>query len=121
MTGLYFYDERVGEYRRRAEALAARGIGDHRPQPASIWSAANCSVEKLGRGFAWLDTGTPDSCSKRGNSSRDGEAQGFRVACPEEIAYRQRLDRPRAIDTRGNLFAKNGYGRYLLRVAEGKA
>ena len=60
VTGLYFYDDRVVDIAAEPEALAARRAGDHRRQPG-LSRRGELAVELIGRGFAWLDTGTPDS------------------------------------------------------------
>ncbi len=72
----------------------------------------------MGRGFAWLDTGTPESLLQAGEFVRTLEGrQGLRIACPEEIACRQELDQPRRTHAPRRELAKGDYGRYLLRVA----
>jgi glucose-1-phosphate thymidylyltransferase len=74
-------------------------------------------VEIMGRGYAWLDTGTHDSLLEAGQFIATLEKrQGLKVACPEEIAWRKRLDRRRAAGGAGAAHAKNGYGQYLMQV-----
>jgi glucose-1-phosphate thymidylyltransferase len=76
-------------------------------------------VEKLGRGYAWLDTGTPDSLCEASDFVRALEKrQGFRVACPEEIAYRKGfIGREQLLELAGEL-GSSTYGYYLHSVAE---
>ena len=77
-------------------------------------------VEQMGRGYAWLDTGTPDSLVEASEFVRALEKrQGFRIACPEEIAYNAGwIDREDLVRL-GKKLAKSTYGQYLLRVADG--
>ena len=113
--GLYFYDEQVasiaqGSSRRRAASWRSP------TSTASIWSAGELEVEKLGRGFAWLDTGTPDSLLEAAEFVRALEKrQGFKVACPEEIAYRAGwISHPQLLALAE--FYKGDYGNYLRRI-----
>ena len=74
-------------------------------------------VERMGRGFAWLDTGTHGSLLDAGNFVRTLQArQGLQVGCPDEIAYRAGWISADALETRARVFAKNDYGRYLMTV-----
>jgi glucose-1-phosphate thymidylyltransferase len=75
-------------------------------------------VELMGRGYAWLDTGTPDSLIEASEFVRALEKrQGFKIACPEEIAYAAGwIDRGQLVEL-GNMLSKGGYGQYLLSVA----
>ncbi|MDZ4392356.1 MAG: glucose-1-phosphate thymidylyltransferase, partial [Cypionkella sp.] len=75
------------------------------------------TVEKMGRGFAWLDTGTHGSLLDAGNFVRTLQArQGLQVGCPDEIAYRAGWIDKAALLERANIFKKNDYGRYLLSI-----
>ena len=88
VTGLYFYDNEVARLRGQPAPVAARRARDHRRQPGLPASAA-LRVERLGRGNAWLDTGTHESLLQASSSSqRSRSRQGLKIACLEEIAYR---------------------------------
>ena len=77
-------------------------------------------VELLGRGHAWLDTGTHDSLIQAGEFVRTVEArQGLKVGCPEEIAYRMGFIDRAAVHALGVALAKTGYGQYLIEIADG--
>jgi glucose-1-phosphate thymidylyltransferase len=118
VTGLYFYDNRVLEV---AAALrpSARGeleITDVNRQYLA-WGAL--SVEILGRGMAWLDTGTHEATLQASTFIQAiEERQGLKVACPEEVAYRMGFIGADAVRRAGELMAKNDYGQYLLRLLE---
>ena len=76
------------------------------------------SVECMGRGFAWLDTGTPDSLLEAAEFVRTLESrQDLRIACPEEIAFQQGWISASQLTFLGEVLAKGDYGRYLLRIA----
>lgn len=118
VTGLYFYDGRAPEF---AAALKPSPRGEYEITDLNKCYLAEESLhlERLGRGYAWLDTGTHQSLLEAGNYIETIEArQGLRVACPEEIAYNNHW-----ID-RDQLFAlakpleKNGYGKYLMALPE---
>ena len=75
--------------------------------------------DRLGRGYAWLDTGTPDSLIEASEFVRALETrQGFQIACPEEIAYNSGWISREQLISLGTELAKSAYGQYLLRVAE---
>ncbi|HEX6794586.1 MAG TPA: glucose-1-phosphate thymidylyltransferase RfbA [Casimicrobiaceae bacterium] len=118
VTGLYFYDNRVLDV---AAALApsARGeleITDVNRQYLA-WGELSC--ELMGRGMAWLDTGTHGSLLEASQYIETIERrQGLKIACPEEIAYRMRYIDAAQLAKLGEAMAKNGYGRYLLRLLE---
>lgn len=117
VTGLYFYDEQVVEIARRLKP-SARGELEITDVNLAYLERGALSVERLGRGYAWLDTGTPDSLVEASEFVRTLERrQGFRIACPEEIAFENGwIDRVQ-LRALGEALAKSGYGQYLLGVA----
>ncbi|MBN2161995.1 MAG: glucose-1-phosphate thymidylyltransferase RfbA [Pontiellaceae bacterium] len=120
IPGLYFYDNRVIDIATKMKP-SARGeleITDVNKQYLD-WGELN--VQNLGRGFAWLDTGTHDSMHEAANYVETIEKrQGFKIACIEEIAFRRGyIDRQQLIRL-GESMAKNDYGRYLLQIASEK-
>jgi glucose-1-phosphate thymidylyltransferase len=119
VTGLYFYDGRVADI---AATLtpSARGELEITDLNRRYLERGALRVELLGRGMAWLDTGTHESLLQAANFVATIEArQGLKVACLEEIAYRQGWIDEAALRALGEAMAGNGYGRYLLRLADG--
>ena len=117
VTGLYFYDAEVVEIARSLKP-SARGELEITDVNRIYLERGQLSVESMGRGFAWLDTGTPDSLLEAGEFVRTLEArQGLRIACPEEIAARQGWISAAALTALGERLAKGEYGQYLLRTA----
>lgn len=118
VTGLYFYDERAPEIARSIKP-SARGELEITSMNEVYLNAGQLNVELLGRGFAWLDTGTFESLAQAGEFVRALEhRQGLKVACPEEIAYNNGwIDRVMLIEA-GKRMQKNGYGQYLLGIAD---
>jgi len=118
VTGLYFYDNRVLDV---AHALvpSARGeleITDVNRQYLA-WNELTCEV--MGRGMAWLDTGTHESLLEASQYIETIERrQGLKIACPEEIAFRMRYIDAAQLQKLGGAMAKNGYGRYLLSILD---
>ncbi len=118
VTGLYFYDGRAADFASRIKP-SARGELEITTLNNMYLEDNSLSVEVMGRGMAWLDTGTHGSLMEAGEFVRILELrQGLKVGCPEEIAYRMRfIDRAQLVALAKGL-EKSGYGQYLLRVAE---
>ena len=120
VTGLYFYDTRVCDY---AAALkpSARGELEITDLNRCYLDAGDLMVEKLGRGYAWLDTGTQESLLQASNFIETIEQrQGLRVCCPEEIAFANGwIDAEHLLKLAAPL-VKSGYGAYLERIARGE-
>ena len=119
VTGLYFYDGRASRFAREIKP-SARGELEITTLNNMYLEAGALSVEVMGRGMAWLDTGTHEALMEAGEFVRILEVrQGLMVGCPEEIAYRMGfIDRAQLIALASGL-EKSNYGRYLLQVAEG--
>ena len=118
ITGLYFYDNRVVEI---AEGLrpSARGELEITDVNRAYLEMGALHVEKLGRGIAWLDTGTHESLMQAGDFIRViEERQGLKVACVEEIAYRLGYIDSSELEHLARPLMKNGYGQYLMRLLE---
>jgi glucose-1-phosphate thymidylyltransferase len=120
VTGLYFYDADVVEIAANIEP-SARGELEITDVNRAYLAAGKLTVEVMGRGYAWLDTGTPDSLLEAAQFVATLEKrQGMKIACPEEIAWRTGLiddaGLARAIDRLG----KGDYAGYLRRVARGE-
>jgi glucose-1-phosphate thymidylyltransferase len=118
VTGLYFYDGRASEFAKTLKP-SRRGELEITALNQVYLEAGELNVELLGRGFAWLDTGTHDSLIQAGEFIRAVEQrQGLRIGCLEEIAYRRGwIDAPQLRKLAGGL-AKSEYGQYLTRLAE---
>ena len=120
VTGLYFYDERACDF---AASLApsARGELEITDLNRCYLAAGDLTVERMGRGYAWLDTGTHASLQQAASYIETLESrQGLRVACPEEIAYRQGwIDRAQLLALAEPLVS-SGYGDYLRMVADSR-
>jgi glucose-1-phosphate thymidylyltransferase len=112
LTGLYFYDERAADFAAEIKP-SERGELEITDLNRAYLERGELQVEKLGRGYAWLDTGTPDSLLEAAEFIRALEKrQGFKVACPEEIAYRNGWIAHEALIEQGKLY-KGDYGAYL--------
>ncbi|MBY5978629.1 glucose-1-phosphate thymidylyltransferase RfbA [Rhodobacteraceae bacterium R_SAG1] len=113
VTGLYFLDGSAPE-RARAVQPSPRGELEITDLLQSYLNEGNLRVETMGRGYAWLDTGTHGSLLDAGNFVRTlQERQGLQTGCPEEIAYDQGWISAEALRARAEMFAKNAYGAYL--------
>ena len=118
VTGLYFYDGRAPEF---AAALkpSHRGELEITDLNRCYLQDSSLHLEKLGRGFAWLDTGTHESLVEAASFIETIEKrQGLRVCCPEEIAHAQGWITPAQLRALAAPLAKNGYGQYLLSLLE---
>ena len=118
VTGLYFYDGRAPEFAANL-APSPRGELEITDLNKCYLDEGNLHLERLGRGYAWLDTGTHQSLLEAANYIETIEArQGLRVACPEEIAFNNGwIDRDE-LEALAKPLAKNGYGQYLLSLAK---
>ena len=119
VTGLYFLDSSASE-RGHAVQPSERGELEITSLLQMYLDDGALSVQQMGRGFAWLDTGTHGSLLDAGNFVRTlSERQGQQVGCPEEIAFEQGWISHDELAERGALFRKTAYGQYLLRLAAG--
>jgi glucose-1-phosphate thymidylyltransferase len=120
VTGLYFYDQRACSFASKLKP-SARGELEITDLNRCYLMDGSLHVEKLGRGYAWLDTGTHESLLQASNFVETIEQrQGLRACCPEEIAYNQGwIDTKQLLQLAQNL-GKSGYGGYLERVARGE-
>ncbi len=121
VTGLYFYDEQVCDIAAAVQP-SARGELEITEVNAEYLRRGQLSVEIMGRGYAWLDTGTHDSLLDAGQFIATLEnRQGLKVACPEEIAYRAGWIDAAQVERLAQPMLKNGYGKYLLKLLGEKA
>jgi glucose-1-phosphate thymidylyltransferase len=119
VTGLYFYDQQVVDIAAKLKP-SARGELEITDVNRVYLEMGQLQVELMGRGYAWLDTGTPDSLVEAAEFVRALEKrQGFRIACPEEIAFTAGWIERQQLVVLGTKLAKSTYGQYLLRIAEG--
>lgn len=120
VTGLYFYDASVVELAKNLQP-SPRGELEITDLNRLYLEQGQLHVEIMGRGYAWLDTGTHDSLLDAGQFIATLERrQGLKIACPEEIAWRQRWIDAAQLQQLAQPLAKNGYGQYLLRVLNEK-
>jgi glucose-1-phosphate thymidylyltransferase len=116
VTGLYFYDANVVEVA-RGLTPSDRGELEITDVNRHYLQAGTLQVETMGRGMAWLDTGTHDSLLQAANFVQTIEArQGLKISCPEEIAWRQGWIGAEAVERMGREMDNNAYGRYLLNL-----
>jgi glucose-1-phosphate thymidylyltransferase len=118
VTGLYFYDARVCDFAASLKP-SARGELEITDLNRCYLDDGSLMLERLGRGYAWLDTGTHESLVEASNYIETIEnRQGLKVACPEEIAYQHGWIDAEQVRRLAQPLAKNGYGRYLLQLVE---
>ena len=118
VTGLYFYDPEVVEFAARLKP-STRGELEITDLNKIYLQRGKLSVEILGRGFAWLDTGTHESLLHASTFVETIEnRQGMKISCPEEIAYRLGLIDSKHLGRLAAPLAKTGYGQYLIRILE---
>lgn len=119
VTGLYFYDNDVVNIAKNVQP-SERGELEITDVNNAYLQRGDLHVSLLGRGFAWLDTGTHDSLIQAGTFVQTVEhRQGFKIACLEEIAYQNQWISEQQLRQQGEALGKTGYGQYLMAVADG--
>ena len=120
VTGLYFYDRHVASLAKELKP-SARGELEITDLNRLYLEQGKLNVEIMGRGYAWLDTGTHESLLDASQFIATIEMrQGLKVSCPEEIAFRQKWIDAAQLERLAQPLAKNGYGQYLLRLIKDK-
>ena len=120
VTGLYFYDRQVVELARQLKP-SARGEYEITDLNNLYLRQGKLHVETMGRGFAWIDTGTHDSLLEAGEYVRMVEhRQGLKIACLEEVAWRRGFISREQLKAAGESLKSSDYGRYILDLAEGR-
>ena len=120
VTGLYFYDEQVCDLAAGLKP-SARGELEITDLNRLYLEQGSLVVEQLGRGFAWLDTGSPDALIQAANFIQTIEKrQGLQIACPEEIAFRRGWIDAEELGRQAEALSKTEYGRYLKRLIDDK-
>jgi len=118
VTGLYFYDKHATEYAKQIQP-SGRGELEITDLNRIYLEQSNLSVELMGRGYAWLDTGTHESLLEAHQFIQTIEhRQGLKISCPEEIAFRKKWISVEQLESLALPMAKNGYGKYLLRLVQ---
>ena len=116
VTGLYFYDKHATDYAKQIQP-SGRGELEITDLNRKYLEQSNLSVELLGRGYAWLDTGTHESLLEAHQFIQTIEhRQGLKISCPEEIAFRKKWISASQLETLALPMAKNNYGQYLLHM-----
>jgi glucose-1-phosphate thymidylyltransferase len=120
VTGLYFYDAQVTEIARSLQP-SARGELEITDVNRAYLAAGELVVERVGRGIAWLDTGTPESLQQAASYIQAvQERQGLKICCPEEVAYRAGWIDAELLLAAAHEMKLNDYGTYLAKIARGE-